>query len=1125
MSEHPSTADESLPPELGHQVDRACDRFEAAWQAARAGDRPRLEDYLAAAPEPLRSALLRELLALELAYRKKNGERPEPADYADRFPNHVQVIRNAFGEDAPPEVATDPSVPTSPRSTRPDRPGTASFPTGDGKATTPAPGGRGDVGTGGPAFGDYELLDTLGTGGMGVVYRARQRGVNRLVAVKVLGSAHLDDLSPERARPWHERFRAEAQAVGRLEHEHIVPVIAAGEEGGRLYYAMRLVEGPSLADLIRNGPLPGPRAAAYLEPVARAIHHAHSRGIIHRDVKPANVLVDAGDRPLVADFGLSKWLEGGPSLTQTGHCLGSPPYMSPAQVQDSARVTPASDVYSLGATLYDLVTGRPPFQAATVLETFRLVFQQDPVPPRDLNPGIDRDLQTIVLHCLHKEPGRRYATAEALADDLRRYLNGEPIRARPVGRAERLWRWCRRNPVVAGLAAAVLLLAAAVTTAVGVGYVSTTRARREVQNRTPPERSALALSPDERWLAFGLDDPVAPYLVDLHHPEAEPLPLAGRGASTLAFVPSGDRLWGTSAEQTVWDLPARRAQREPRERWLAAAFNARGERIGARLEETLHLKVLDVSTGQDLPLMADEPAVADLPSPVGFSPDGKQLLTALQDAPGPGLRLRTWDVASGRRLHERKGGTGRFFFQGPRALELDDQFLLTVRDLEQDQPMPSILPASPGPQPFRNYPFPSRFTFSGDGRLAAETGMAGEIAIWDFADPKRKQHAQVKRASRKPGLADGRDPKAFSPDGSRLAAFDGTNRLKVWDTREGKVLGELPLKDRPELFAFDAAGRDLLLVYLGRGLEAWRPGEAGTRRLGPLDADALREEERKQFWGPEELRIQDALRITEDRKRLVYASRVDPDGFCTVYVWQLPGGQPTRHRVSLPPGGWPRLAVNADGSKVALLAPTARLRVCNLAAGTAVLTLPWTGLEEGNREAPRARLRQALRFSPDGAYCALLDDLRRPLAVRLFDLAAGAEVSTIVLPHLGSCLALTGGARLLAVAQDRRVFVFDPQARKRIAILPDPRAAVTDLALDEQTGLLAAASAEDGTVRLWRLPAGELLATLATGQDALQRVALSPTGRWLATLDRRGRVRLWDLAEARSRLREVGLDW
>jgi tetratricopeptide (TPR) repeat protein len=305
-------------------------------------------------------------------------------------------------------------------------------------------------------FGDYELLEEIARGGMGVVYRARQVRLNRQVAIKMILGGHLASTT-ELAR-----FRAEAETAARLQHPNIVAIHEVGDYAGQPFFSMDLVAGRNLAHLVRDRSLGARRAASYLKTIAEAVHYAHSRGVLHRDLKPSNILIDESDQPRITDFGLAKRLESSAlsdphsPITLSGQVLGSPSFIPPEQAAGRKdAIGPASDVYSLGAVLYHCLTGRPPFMAETVTGTLRLVAEQPAVPPRLLNAGVPRDLETICLKCLEKEPRRRYATALELAEELGRFLQGEPIQARPAGPAEKVGRWCLRKPA---LATALLLL-------------------------------------------------------------------------------------------------------------------------------------------------------------------------------------------------------------------------------------------------------------------------------------------------------------------------------------------------------------------------------------------------------------------------------------------------------------------------------------------------------------------------------------------------------------------------------------------------------------------------------------------------------------------------------------------
>jgi tRNA A-37 threonylcarbamoyl transferase component Bud32/tetratricopeptide (TPR) repeat protein len=361
-----------------------------------------------------------ELIYHEFLLRGELGQRPDWDAYLRQFPEHAEELRLLFDADQFVERAL------------------ASQKQACGVPTH---------------FGGYELLEELGHGGMGVVYKARQKSLDRFVALKMMRTGEFSTAAERR------RFEREARAVARLQHPNIVQIYEVGETGGQPFFSHEFVEGGSLLDRIGGTPLASRHAATIVEVLARAMQYAHERGIIHRDLKPSNVLV-AGTlergTPKITDFGVAKSLDP-KATTQSGSFMGTPSYMAPEQVEGKTPVVDCrTDVYGLGAILYELLTGRPPFRAESPLATLKQVVQAEPARPRLLNSAVPRDLETVCLKCLHKEPVRRYASAVELAEDLRRFLAGRPVRARRIGNAARAWRWSRRNPVLAGLAGALV---------------------------------------------------------------------------------------------------------------------------------------------------------------------------------------------------------------------------------------------------------------------------------------------------------------------------------------------------------------------------------------------------------------------------------------------------------------------------------------------------------------------------------------------------------------------------------------------------------------------------------------------------------------------------------------------
>jgi formylglycine-generating enzyme required for sulfatase activity len=441
------------------RVDAACDRFENDW---RGGAWPCIEGYLDAVAEPARTVLFDELLELEIELRLEKGESPTAREYRRRFPDHAEAIEAIFAEERRPgSLRSTNSIQVGPQS-----------PSGAEALTS----GISTVGMGpeeihdlpevdgalGRVVGEYVILDRIGSGGMGVVYRALQRSADRVVALKLIKADWWGESTDDSRRAAAIRFKNEAQTHARLEHDHIVPVYDVGHADGLLFFSMRLIKGRSLAQIIRSdGPLPPRRAAYYLEAIARAIQYAHDHAVVHRDVKPGNIMIGEADRPYLIDLGLAKSLEATDYTTLTGKALGTPEYMSPEQARGDVEIGRSSDVYGLGATLFSLLTGRPPFTGPSPPVVLRKVIDEEPAWPRELNKPVGRELKAICLKCLEKDPSRRFQSAGQLGVVLNKYLNYEATGVTLPAPWTWVVKWVRRQPwraVAAGFALLALIV-------------------------------------------------------------------------------------------------------------------------------------------------------------------------------------------------------------------------------------------------------------------------------------------------------------------------------------------------------------------------------------------------------------------------------------------------------------------------------------------------------------------------------------------------------------------------------------------------------------------------------------------------------------------------------------------
>ncbi|MDB6034907.1 MAG: repeat-containing protein [Verrucomicrobiales bacterium] len=622
----------------------------------------------------------------------------------------------------------------------------------------------------GQRIGDYHLLKEIARGGMGVVYKAHQAKLNRVVALKLILSGQFA------SKQEVLRFRAEAEAAASLRHPNIVGIFETGEDDGRHFFSMEYVEGRDLAAIVRDVPLPAARAARYCGIIARAIHYAHQQGTLHRDLKPSNVLLDTSDQLRITDFGLAKRLRGDFGLTVTGQALGSPNFMPPEQTSGkSAALGPATDVYGIGAILYHLLTGRPPFQAATIAEVMRQLHEQEPVPPRLLNPDIPRDLQTITLKCLEKSPGKRYGTAAELAEELERFLRDEPIQARPAGPAEKMWRWCRRKPVIAGLlvslSIALLLGACGITwqwrhaiqsaTALRHGlYTADINLASHVRADKDFNRAANLL---RRHIPQRGEDDLRGfewrYLWELCQGEEAASVLAhDEDVHSVALTPDGRYFLTTGKDRTakLWSLPNRRLETvlkhlSDKQSLRSVAISANGQR--AAVCDGATVTIWDTANWSELKTL-EEAAIG-----VKFLPKSGTLATST------GVGIKIWDEGS---WLPRMLVTGplEFFDFSPdeRLLAVARQQTLELHDAKTGE-LKKVLPGQ-----IQDHAY--SLAFSPGGQFVAVGGMYGGVIIWSIPQGEVLTNL-IAHDSFVSGLA-------FSPDGRWLGTGGSDQFVTLW---------------------------------------------------------------------------------------------------------------------------------------------------------------------------------------------------------------------------------------------------------------------------------------------------------------------------------------------------------
>ncbi len=966
-----------------------------------------------------------------------------------------------------------------------------------------------------PQVPGYALESVLGRGGMGVVYKARHLALKRAVALKmILGAGHAGE--DQRAR-----FKAEAEAVARLQHPNIVQVYEVGEAAGHPFCALELVEGGSLDARLDGRPLTAREAAHLVEALARAMHLAHARNVVHRDLKPGNVLLASDGTPKVTDFGLARHLDADSGVTQAGTVMGTPSYMAPEQASGQAHAAgPPADVYALGAVLYACLTGRPPFKGATVQETLEQVRTRPPVAPRLSQPDTPIDVETICLKCLAKEPEKRYPSAKELADDLGRFLCGEPIAARPVGAPERAWLWCRRNRAVAGLAATLALLFVAASAISAVAAFHFVRLADDRETARSGAEGARTLEKDARDLAEK-NRKQAEKDRDLAREEQRRTERA-LGVGTLAQALTAWRDEDAPAAILLCESVPQRARSwewgHLRSRFAGTPFTVLAHRgrvsavcwspDGRALVtggEDGALRLRDAASGDERWVVPR--AHPDQVATLCFSPDGTRLASA---GAGP---ARVWDSRSGERLLELKGPAGH-----TRAVSWspDGSLLATGGDDGQVRLWAATGPdrgaqrraLSPNSGPVFS------LGFSPDGRWLATSGR--QVKLWDV------RTGEPVRARTGP-RSDAR-VLAFSPDG-RLLATAGDDHLfvRLWDVFTGRQVRELALEPTPDPnlyvrrhltgLSFRPDGARLASC---RGLVS-ATGDVAVTRM--MDC-SVRIWDVESGWPVTSLQgpwsAVACVGYSPDGQRLA-AGSVSAEGHCgDLRVWDVRSERDHR----LLPGHVGRVQGLAFHPASGRLATVGGTELRRSEAGELKLWAPATGALV--LSLPHSRVLTCVDYAPDGKTLAVGGEVG---TLERRDATTG-NVLQALRGHVGTVVAVQhspDGKQLVSAGRDGTVRLWGlADGKGRIVLRRDGPLEAARLSPDG-TLLAVTAAGKPGAmatdVLLCDLAANGKPVVLGQHARSARALSFSPDGRALASGGGDGLVRVWDVARRRERFR------